>query len=177
VVVAGTPCVIPNGWNSYTIQRGDTFFTIAQKLGTTVQALQAANCLANINNIFVGQVIYVPGQSNGTTNTSYALEGCTDTGTQITNLTVGQLVSGLVTVEGKATVNNFALYRLEIRPDSAKVYTLYNSYVKPVTQGVLGEVDTRIFSPGIYWLKLTVFTQDNQATPSCAVPLLFAQTK
>ncbi len=177
--VVGTiaPCTIPDGWVSYTVRRGDTFLTIAQKAGTTIDILQTTNCVANINNIFVGQVLYVPGQSTATTNTSYKLDGCTDAGTQITNLTVGQLVSGIVSIEGKATVNNFAFYKLEIRPDSGKVYTLYNSYIKPVTQGVLGEVDTRIFSPGIYWLKLTVITQDNQATPYCAIPLLFAPSK
>ncbi len=147
------------------MRRGDTFLTIAQKAGTTIEALQAANCVANINNIFVGQILYVPDQTNTSGNTSYKLEGCTDAGTQITNLTVGQLVSGIVSVEGKATVDSFAFYKLEIRPDSGKVYTLYNSYIQPVTQGVLGEIDTRIFSPGIYWLKLTVITQDNQATP------------
>jgi len=159
------------------VQRGDTLLTIAPKYGTTINTLQTANCLNNINKIYVGQVIFVPAQSANTTKTTYALEGCTDAGTQITNLTVGQLLTGVVSVEGKATVNNFAFYKLEIRPDTAKVYTLYNSYIKPVAQGVLGQIDTGIFSPGIYWLKLTVITQDNQATTSCAVPLLFAPSK
>lgn len=157
------------------MRRGDNLVKIAQNSGTTIEALQAANCLTNINTIRVGQVLYVPNHAAAGAATSYLAEGCTDTGTRITAPTVGQLVSGILKVEGSATSKDFAFYKLEIRPDAGTAYTLYNSYIKPVSQGVLGEIDTRIFSPGIYWLKLTLVNQSGQAAASCAIPLLISQ--
>jgi LysM repeat protein len=42
---------------TYTVQAGDTFSTIAAKLGTTVAALEAANPGVNPSNLQIGQVI------------------------------------------------------------------------------------------------------------------------
>ncbi len=47
------------GFN-YTIRAGDTFFTLAQRFGTTVAAIQAANPGVNPNNLQIGQVICIP---------------------------------------------------------------------------------------------------------------------
>jgi len=45
---------------TYTVQAGDTFSTIAAKLGTTVAALEAANPGVNPSNLQIGQVIQLP---------------------------------------------------------------------------------------------------------------------
>jgi lysozyme len=45
---------------TYTVQRGDTLYSIAIKLATTVSALAAANNIANPNLIQVGQVLVIP---------------------------------------------------------------------------------------------------------------------
>lgn len=50
---------------SYTVQSGDTFWSISQKLGLSVDALQAANPGVAAGNLQVGQVLNVPG--SGTT--------------------------------------------------------------------------------------------------------------
>ena len=42
---------------TYTVQAGDTFSTIAAKLGKTVAALEAANPGGNPSNLQIGQVI------------------------------------------------------------------------------------------------------------------------
>ena len=48
--------------NTYTVRPGDTFSGIASRLGVSVSTLWAANPgIANINLLYVGQVIYVPG--------------------------------------------------------------------------------------------------------------------
>jgi peptidoglycan DL-endopeptidase LytF len=47
---------------TYVVQPGDTFFRIAQRCGVTLAALQAANPqISNINLIFPGQVLNIPG--------------------------------------------------------------------------------------------------------------------
>ncbi|GAB6173274.1 MAG: LysM peptidoglycan-binding domain-containing protein [Desulfitobacteriaceae bacterium] len=52
---------------TYTIQSGDTLSALAVKYGTTVQALAAANNIADVDRIYVGQqlVIPAPGSSSG----------------------------------------------------------------------------------------------------------------
>jgi LysM repeat protein len=57
--VTGT-CVQPLGWVVYTVQPGDTISLLAERTGTTMQELIAANCLANADVINAGQTIYLP---------------------------------------------------------------------------------------------------------------------
>ena len=44
---------------TYTVQQGDTLAAIAQRFGTTVAALQAANGIDDPNEIFIGQVLVI----------------------------------------------------------------------------------------------------------------------
>jgi len=44
----------------YVVQPGDTLYTIAQKFGTTIDAIVRANNITNPNLIFVGQVLTIP---------------------------------------------------------------------------------------------------------------------
>ncbi len=53
-------CIAPNGWIAYTIQSGDTLAVIAAGYNLTAQDLAAANCMANPDLIYAGQVIAVP---------------------------------------------------------------------------------------------------------------------
>jgi LysM repeat protein len=51
---------------NYTIQRGDTLYSIALRFGVSVQTIAAANNIINPNLIYAGQVIVIPdGSSNG----------------------------------------------------------------------------------------------------------------
>jgi LysM repeat protein len=51
---------VPAGFESYTVQRGDTLFTIAQRYRTTVQAIVDANQLSNPNALQIGDVLLIP---------------------------------------------------------------------------------------------------------------------
>lgn len=54
------PCGPPPGWwVVYTVQRGDTLFNLARRLGVTVDAIQRANCL-RATTIYVGQTLHLP---------------------------------------------------------------------------------------------------------------------
>lgn len=55
------PCLPRADWTAtYTIQRGDTLFSIARLFNIPVAELQQANCIANPNLIQAGQVLRVP---------------------------------------------------------------------------------------------------------------------
>jgi LysM repeat protein len=56
------PAPAPGG-GSYVVQPGDTLFAIAERNGTTVATLLAANGLANANFIYVGQQLVIPGSA------------------------------------------------------------------------------------------------------------------
>jgi LysM repeat protein len=50
----------PSDCTPYTVERGDTLFSIAARFGTTVQAVAQANNITNANLIFVGQKLCIP---------------------------------------------------------------------------------------------------------------------
>ncbi len=52
-------CGRPPGWVAYLIQQGDTLFSLAGRVGTTVPALKQANCLQS-DNILAGATLWVP---------------------------------------------------------------------------------------------------------------------
>ncbi|MCR1898839.1 LysM peptidoglycan-binding domain-containing protein [Irregularibacter muris] len=55
------PANCPPGSTSYTIRAGDTFYNIAMRYNTTVQALINANPGVNPNALRIGQIICIPG--------------------------------------------------------------------------------------------------------------------
>ncbi len=61
-IPGGTPVTVTPGPgpNTYVVQRGDTIFSIARKLGKTPASIINANNLINPNLIFPGQVLRIP---------------------------------------------------------------------------------------------------------------------
>jgi hypothetical protein len=57
-----TICIPPNGWRNYTVQYGDTLFSLATRTYTTVFAIQQANCREPTNTIIYSRktVLYLP---------------------------------------------------------------------------------------------------------------------
>ncbi|PJF41387.1 MAG: LysM peptidoglycan-binding domain-containing protein [Chloroflexi bacterium] len=51
---------LPDGWVSYTIQRGDTLSTLAMASGADINVLTQVNCITNARLIVTGQQIYLP---------------------------------------------------------------------------------------------------------------------
>ncbi|MFZ4827748.1 MAG: LysM peptidoglycan-binding domain-containing protein [Phototrophicaceae bacterium] len=55
---------------TYTIKSGDTLASIARQYGTTTSAIATANGITNINLIYAGQRLTIPGASGGTPSTT-----------------------------------------------------------------------------------------------------------
>ncbi len=53
-------CTVRTDWPLYIVVTGDTLGSIAQRTGSTTNALATANCLSNPNNIQAGQQLRVP---------------------------------------------------------------------------------------------------------------------
>lgn len=55
--------------NTYVVQRGDNLTSIATRFGTTVSAIAKANGIVNVNNIYTGQVLKLPGGGSASVST------------------------------------------------------------------------------------------------------------
>lgn len=53
-------CGKPSGWVIYSVQPGDTLYSIGVMTGTSASSLQKANCLGSSTIIRVGQSLFVP---------------------------------------------------------------------------------------------------------------------
>jgi hypothetical protein len=155
-------------------------------VGSTVRVLQAANCLADPDIIFVGMALYVPRLPVAPVVTSvpstpqpgnrpaFAVEGCTYPGVQITGPTIGQGVTGTITLTGTAALDNFWYYRIEVRPNTDQVYRFVNRSETPVSNGALGQIDTNVFGDGLHWIRVTVVDLTGGVNVSpCAIPVIF----
>ena len=92
VYAGSSPC-----GGSVTVESGDTLNKIAQRCGTSINALKLANQLRNVNNIFVRKVLLMPGALiKGTNNVDIYIVNHGDWLTEITklfNATMAQLLS------------------------------------------------------------------------------------
>ncbi len=67
----------PGGLSTYTVQRGDTLFSIGRKYNVTAAAIIAVNPAINPSRIFAGQVINLPVTNTGASKTYVVQRGDT----------------------------------------------------------------------------------------------------
>jgi hypothetical protein len=168
-------CIAPFGWVLYTVETNTTLAEVAEMTGSTVLALRSANCLTDVQQVAAGNQLFVPRLPLPTATISpFQPEGCTDPGTIITNPEPGQRLSGQFALFGTADDDDFAYYRIEVRPDITDVFNFYSRSNRRVTDGVLGTIDTRIFGNGLHWVRLSVIdTTGAISSETCTVPLIF----
>jgi len=191
---AASSCQIASGWVPYTVQAGETLYKIGLRYGVTVDTLQNGNCMSTTA-LSVGDVIYVPPAAPvsptktpvlsvpqatitpGPSPTPSMSDGiCTNPSSTITSPGVYEVLTGVVQIRGSATHADFSFYKLEVRQEgystSADFATFFTSET-PVVNGVLGELDTRKFSNGEYWLRLVVVDNTSNYPERCSILVVF----
>lgn len=178
-------CIPPINWTTYVVQPGDTLFSIGLAVSSSVNELRSANCLPDVDRILVGDVLYVPRQPTrpmqtfdpvtGSGAARLAPVGCMQPGVRITSPGAGQVVTGVFTLTGSATLPDFDYYKLEVRLDEATIYNFISQFRTPVPDGVIGQIDSSLFNPGIHWVRLTVVDRTGNVPPgaTCVIPLRF----
>ncbi len=178
-------CTQPTGWTVYVVQPRNTLFSIAQSVNSSVAELAEVNCLSNGNQIIAGDVLFVPrdpaglvpvntsGNGNGTRQVGVI--GCEHPGVQIVSPRAGQVVSATFTIRGNALYDDqFGYYSLQIRSDASANYNFYSSSDVAVTNDVLGQIDSTLFSSGRYWVRLQIVDVSGN-TPqdaTCVIPIV-----
>jgi hypothetical protein len=166
------------------MQPGNTLLSVARATRSNINDLSAANCLESSDQVYVGDVIYVPRLPDGVVQTNtpesvapgavFEALGCTDPATQISSPIPGQRLDGVFTLYGTASLDNFWYYKIEVRADFATIYNFYARSERPVTNGVLGQVDSELFDPGLYWIRLSVVDRNGAINTSpCVIPVIF----
>ncbi len=111
-------CTPRTDWPQYTVQSGDTLYSIATRTDSTAEVLQAANCLSDPNKIFEGQELRVPQQPATQDTTPTAAPAATQspffpTPTPGTGAPAdtGGVEFTLIAAQNSATVDNQGSYR------------------------------------------------------------------
>jgi hypothetical protein len=96
-------------------------------------------------------------------------ENCIPGQIEITSPTEGQDVSGVVNVNGTASILNFGFFKLEVQSLGAADWLTILAGNIPVVDGPLGSWDTRRMEPGEYQLALVLVDNQANASPACVV--------
>jgi LysM repeat protein len=174
-------CGQPAGWTEYVVQGTETLYTVAEATGATVSLLRDVNCLQNVSRIQAGDHLFVPNAAILPVVTSTPVipapeitltpEGCS-TGL-ITAPAPMEHFTGVMTIYGTANGDNFGRYQLDIRPDAETDFDFYSDSFDPVTDGVLGLLNSDLYEDGLHWLRLTVISADSAVIDTCTVPVIF----
>jgi LysM repeat protein len=98
------------GTSSYTIVAGDTLSAIARRFGTTVATLAQLNGLANVDVLYIGQVLVLPGQPAPTAAaTAAATSAATTAATAAPQPTATPVETITYTVKSGDTLGQIAL--------------------------------------------------------------------
>ncbi len=178
-----TECARRTNWVAYTVQPGDTLFSLSQRAGISLADLQAANCLANPSQIIAGQILVLPpngsllptpGLATGSPGDGNAYT-CFNPAARITAPAPGTPINGGFAIRGSANIPNFQFYKLEVRADAAQSYVTFFTSTKPVTtDSELGTLNANAFPPGLYWIQLVVVDNTgNYPIAPCQIRLRF----
>ena len=155
----------------------------------SVERLSEANCIDDRSNITSGLILYAPPgvnvrpQPTATTESgsvatgNYTAFDCGNPNATITDPRPGAILRGSFAVFGTATHPDFQFYRLQVSGGGTSDgdFVTLNVYNQPVSGGQLGAINTLAFTPGDYWIRLTVVDNTGNWLPQCTVRVRFAE--
>jgi LysM repeat protein len=166
-------CNPRSDWQPYTVQPGDTLFSLAKSQGVTVQEVMKANCLAS-ERIFYGYEILLPQSKELSTPTIIATDQPPNlSSTEIVSSKqarwyiaspgAGTTVSGITPIIGAADFDpaEVQYYKVEIGkgdPQNPQWVTLGGTSSAPVGFGTLETLHAGGLEPGSYLLRLILVT-------------------
>jgi LysM repeat protein len=173
----------PLDWVLYTVQPGDTMFSLARSRGVTVYDVLLANCLESVY-LYAGTPLYlpptgpspVPGPSPAPGATPTPLSVTREPGAvcRIASPDSGATVSGEVTFLGTASAEDFQFFKLEaLGPGTDGVWAslLGRVVYSPVEEGVLGTAGLNLWQPGAYTVRLVVVDRTGNEVAGCSINL------
>lgn len=175
-------CLPPIGWAPRQVHAGETLFSIANEAGSSVGEVLAASCLEYDLELAPGDIIFVPFTARPLDTTPMPTTpapppppalGCDDPGAQITAPARGARVSGTFDLVGTANMVNYAYHLIEVRPNALPDFDFYARVESPVALGTVAQINTRLYGPGAYWVRLTVIDRAGNALSPCVIPLIF----
>jgi hypothetical protein len=101
---------------------------------------------------------------------------CSTPDAHFTRPRVGEVLGGVVSFFGTATHPAFSFYKLELRQEGASTSAQFVTFVtayEPVVNGLLGQVDTRAFPNGEYWVRLVVVDSTGNYPEPCSKLVAF----
>ncbi|MBN1287763.1 MAG: LysM peptidoglycan-binding domain-containing protein [Anaerolineae bacterium] len=180
----------PAGWVQYTVRQGDSLYALSRRFGTTVEALQRANCLAGAR-IYAGQRLWTPPGTAPATPTgapttapttalpqidptqAVIIDPCSNPLAHISAPGYGAQVGGIFWLYGAANIPNFMRYEIDVRRDGSATWMHLGSDRTPVEAGELAQVDPARFGSGAFWIRLTVVDKTYNYPPRCTILVYF----
>ena len=170
-------CGHPSDWPIYTVQPGDTLYSLATRSGLVVSEVVFANCMTSTS-IKAGMRLFLPSSPALQAGTAGAptAEPSQPAGTAclISGPAAGSEVSGAVTFFGSASAEDFFFYKLEASgPQTAGGWASLLGYTvsSPVTNGALGTADLTLWEPGNYAIRLVVVDSTRNEAAACTSSL------
>jgi LysM repeat protein len=201
-IYVGQVLCIPSGYapppvtgGYYTVQPGDTLYSIALRYGTSVWAIAAANNLPNPNYIYTGQKLLIPGCAAPPPDVPPAkpkvwpkvtpkkheptpipqVADCSPW-VNITEPTVNAVLdgAGITFIRGTATVDNFWYYKLEFAFGEwpTEWFLIEDLHFEPVIGGYLGDWKTGALPEGVYQLRLVVVDGTGNYPTPCQLQVI-----
>jgi LysM repeat protein len=170
-------CGPPMDWVLYTVQRGDTLYSLATRRGATVSEVLFANCLTSVS-ISAGMGLYLPSVSSpvpgAVASPTPGTAGPAVTVCLITSPAEGSQVSGAITLLGSATTEHFLFYKIEVNgPQTGRTWaSLLGDVVHaPVVNGTLGTANLGGWEPGSYSIRLVIVDTTSNEVAGCYLGL------
>ncbi len=110
-----------------------------------------------------------PVQPTATLSAVGPASGCVPDQVNISSPKNGDMVSGIVKLEGTANIPDFGFYKYEIARPGETAWLSINAGDKIVKSGELGEWVTTVLPPGDYLLRLVVTDNKGSTKPACVI--------